>query len=179
MLYIIKYDIPIFILFRALGIESDKEIIKYILFDLDNKNNKILINNLKGCVEEANEYLTQASSLEYISKYLSITGYSKEYLSNKKIKIKILKNILKNYFLPHVSECYKKKAIYLGYMVRKLILCSLNIIELDDRDSYINKRIDTPGVMMSNLFRQYYGKLIKDMKIIIHKEYTNGSESEQ
>jgi DNA-directed RNA polymerase II subunit RPB2 len=28
---------------------------------------------------------------------------------------------------------------------------------------------------MSNLFRQYYGKLIKDMKIIINKEYTNGS----
>jgi DNA-directed RNA polymerase beta subunit len=171
----IKYDIPIFILFRALGIESDKEIIKYILFDLDNKNNKILINNLKGCVEESNYYLTQFSALEYISKYLSITGYSKEYLSNKTHKIKIIKNILKNDFLPHVSQCYKKKAIYLGYMIRKLILCSLNIIELDDRDSYINKRIDTPGIMMSNLFRQYYGKLIKDMKIIINKEYSVGS----
>jgi DNA-directed RNA polymerase II subunit RPB2 len=171
----IKYDIPIFILFRALGIESDKEIIKYILFDLDNKNNKILINNLKGCVEESNYYLTQFSALEYISKYLSITGYSKEYLSNKTHKIKIIKNILKNDFLPHVSQCYKKKAIYLGYMIRKLILCSLNIIKLDDRDSYINKRIDTPGIMMSNLFRQYYGKLIKDMKIIINKEYSVGS----
>ena len=48
-------------------------------------------------------------------------------------------------------------------------------MKYDDRDSYVNKRIDTSGVLMANLFRQYYTKLIKDMKTNINKEYSNGS----
>jgi DNA-directed RNA polymerase II subunit RPB2 len=48
--------------------------------------------------------------------------------------------------------------IYLGYDT------------YDNRDSYINKRVDTPGVLMSNLFRQCYGKMTKELKIAIEKE---------
>ena len=43
--------------------------------------------------------------------------------------------------------------------------------------SYINKRIDTPGIMMANLFRQYYGKVVRDMKTMINKEIQNGFSS--
>jgi DNA-directed RNA polymerase beta subunit len=53
--------------------------------------------------------------------------------------------------------------------------CYLGITPYDDRDSYINKRVDTPGVLMANLFRQYYGKVIKDMKNMIQKDINNGS----
>ena len=42
------------------------------------------------------------------------------------------------------------------------------------RDSYVNKRIDT-GILMSNLFEQYFTKSVKDMKTNINKEYTSGS----
>ena len=171
----IKHDIPLFIVFRALGIESDKEILKYILYDLDDKNNKKLAIALKGCIEESNNYLYTYQAYEYLSKYLTIIGYPKEMLIKKENRIKVIKEILLKDFLPHVGECFKKKALYLGYMVCKLIKCSLDIIELDDRDSYINKRIDTPGIMISNLFRQYYGKVVRDMKTMIYKEVQNGS----
>ena len=60
-------------------------------------------------------------------------------------------------------------------MINKLIKCSINILPLDDRASYINKRIDTPGILMSNLFRQYYGKVVRDMKMMIYKEIQHGS----
>lgn len=171
----IKHDIPIFILFRALGIESDKEIIEYILYDLDDKYNQKLARYLKGCIEESNSYLYNYEALEYLSKYLTIIGYPKETLNKSENKIKIIKDILRKDFLPHVGDSFKKKALYLGYMVAKLIKCSLNITPLDDRDSYINKRIDTPGIMMANLFRQYYGKVVRDMKTMINKEIQNGS----
>ena len=39
----------------------------------------------------------------------------------------------------------------------------LNRVEPDDRDSYINKRVDMPGKLMYILFRQYYSKLLKDL----------------
>ena len=171
----VKQDIPIFILFRALGIESDKEIIEYILYDLEDKRNLELVKYLKGSVEEANNCLYKNHAMEYLSNYLSITGYPKEMLANKNRKLSILKSILKDDFLPHVGDDFSYKALYLGYMVNKLIKCSINQIPLDDRDSYINKRIDTPGILMSNLFRQYYGKVVRDMKMMIYKEIQHGS----
>lgn len=171
----VKQDIPIFILFRALGIESDKEIVEYILYDLEDKKNIQLMKYLKGSIEEANNCLYKNHAMEYLSNYLSITGYPKEMLLNKNRKLNILKSILKDDFLPHVGENFSNKALYLGYMVNKLIKCSINQLPLDDRDSYINKRIDTPGILMSNLFRQYYGKVVRDMKMMIYKEIQHGS----
>mgnify|MGYP006098046799 CR=1 FL=1 len=171
----VKHDIPVFILFRALGIESDKEIMEYILYDIEDKNNKKLMKYLKGSVEEANNCLYKNHALDYLNNYLSISGYPKEMLLNKNRKLNILKSILKDDFLPHVGTDFNKKALYLGYMVNKLIKCSINHLPLDDRDSYINKRIDTPGILMANLFRQYYGKLIRDMKMMIYKEIQHGS----
>lgn len=170
----VKTDIPVFILFRALGIESDKRILEYIVYDLEDKNTQLVADSLIGCIEEANNVVCQRDALEYLSKYLNITGYPKEILNNKVHRLNILRMVLEKEFLPHVGPCFKKKALYLGYMVSKLMKCFLGLKEFDDRDSYINKRIDTPGILMANLFRQYYGKVIKDMKKMIQKEINNG-----
>jgi DNA-directed RNA polymerase II subunit RPB2 len=171
----IRIDIPIFILFRALGFESDKEIVKLCVFDIDDKHNKILIDNLKGCIEDSNTILNRLSALDNLQKFLNISGFPKEIMQNKSKRINIILDILKNDFLPHVGDDRFKKALYLGFMVNKLLKCFLGINPMDDRDSYLNKRVDTPGIMLANLFRQYYGKVVKDIKNMIYKELNNGS----
>lgn len=170
----IKTDLPVFILFKALGLQHDKEIIQYIVHDVEDKHNQVLVNELMGCIEEANEIQCQRDALEYLSKHLNITGYPKEFLHNKLHRLNIVRSVLEREFLPHVGTDFSKKALYLGHMVNKLLKCYLGIKELDDRDSYINKRVDTPGVLMANLFRQYYGKMVKDMKNMISKEINGG-----
>ena len=170
----IKTDIPVFILLKALGLQSDKEILQFIVYDLDDPNNQLIINQLVACIEEANMVSCQRDALEYLSKYLNITGYPKEFLNNKLHRLNIIRSVLEKEFLPHVGTSFEKKALYLGFMVNKLIKCFLGIKDYDDRDSYINKRIDTPGMLMANLFRQYYGKVIKDMKNMLQKEINNG-----
>jgi DNA-directed RNA polymerase II subunit RPB2 len=39
----------------------------------------------------------------------------------------------------------------------------------------VNKKIDTPGMLIANLYRQYFTKMIKDMKTQLNKEFLNGS----
>jgi DNA-directed RNA polymerase II subunit RPB2 len=171
----IKHDLPLFVLFRALGIESDKEICSYIVCDVDDPKNEQILKELVGSTEDSNMVRTQSQALDYLSRYLNISGYPRDILNHPDKRIGIIRSVLTKEFLPHVGADYKNKALYLGYMAKKLLGCYMGIIEFDDRDSYINKRIDTPGILMTNLFRQYYGKLVKDMRNLLQKEINTGS----
>ena len=60
-------------------------------------------------------------------------------------------------------------------MTNRLIQASIGRINQDDRDSYVNKRIDLCGVLLNNLFRNYFNKLVKDMEKQIIREINTGS----
>ena len=59
-------------------------------------------------------------------------------------------------------------------MVNKLLRCYLNISEFDDRDSYLNKRIDCIGPLLGSLTHQCFNKISKDIKNYIQKEFNTG-----
>jgi DNA-directed RNA polymerase II subunit RPB2 len=85
-------------------------------------------------------------------------------------KIQYVKKILEDEILPHIGKVFDKKAKYIGYMCRKLILVQYNYIPHDDRDAYDNKRADTPGRLLATQFRQCFNKLVKDMvKVLLVK----------
>jgi DNA-directed RNA polymerase beta subunit len=171
----VKHDVPLFILFKALGIESDKQILEYICYDVTDPVNEVVLKELVGSIDEASDIVCARDALEYMAKYFHINGYPREMITNKHHRLNILRNVLETEFLPHVGPDFKKKGLYLGYMTNKLVRCYLGLWPLDDRDSYINKRVDSPGVLMANLFRQYYGKMVKDMKNMVQKEINNGA----
>jgi DNA-directed RNA polymerase II subunit RPB2 len=170
----IKQDIPLFILFRALGIESDKEIINSIISDLEDKSNLELMQLLLPSLEEANCIQTQQNAIEYLTKYTICTNQPKDIKIEKDKKISIVNDILKKEFLPHLGSSFKKKILYTGLMVNKLLNAYCGRIGYDDRDSYVNKRVDSPGILLASLFRQYYTKLIKDMRNSVMKELNTG-----
>lgn len=159
----IKSEVPVFVMFRALGIISDKEIMQHIVYDIDEEDNKKIINELMACCEDACDIHTQENAEQVLIKVMS--G------GNKSANVyELLRNNIKNDFLPHVGKNYRRKALYLGYMIRKMIRIYLGYESYDNRDSYMNKRIDTPGILMSNLFRQCYGKMTKEVKALIERE---------
>jgi len=159
----IKSEIPVFVMFRALGVISDKEILQHIVYDIDDVDNQKIINELMACCEDACDIHTHESAENVLIKIM--TG------NNKCEKApEILRHNIINDFLPHVGKCYKRKALYLGYMIRKMIRIYLGYESYDNRDSYMHKRIDTPGILMSNLFRQCYGKMTKEVKTLIERE---------
>jgi DNA-directed RNA polymerase II subunit RPB2 len=167
----VKIDIPAFILFKAMGVTTDKEIIQYIVYDI--KDNEILT-WLKPSIEESSHIKTQREALLFILKNSAILGQPKDLKLDEDRQLEIFSGMLERDLLPHVGPKFRTKALFLGYMVYKLSLCYFEKIDLDDRDSYCNKRVDTSGYLMAMLFRQYFNKLIKDMRNSIMKELNSG-----
>jgi len=163
-----RLDIPLFILFRAFGVVSDKSILEHILYDVDDNVDKL--NLLSSSIEEGSIILTQEDALEYILRHSSILGQPKDIKLDRDTKLRLFREMIERDVLSHVGPCFVKKGLFLGYMVNKLLKCYFNEIPYDDRDSYCNKRVETSGYLMALLFRQYFTKMTKDMRNQIMKE---------
>ena len=168
----IKQPIELYVLFRAFGIISDKDITQYILLDIENEKNKKLLLYLQASVVEANKYLTQEDALRHITSFAAYTTMDKETGSTKKREFTV--EVLNNDMFPHCSTI-TQKLYFLGYMANRLIQTALGLIPVDDRDSYLNKRIELTGTLLNNLYRNYFNKLKKEMNKQVIREVNNGS----
>ena len=169
-----KNPIPVFILFRALGIITDKDICKKIILDIENESNQQLLCELKGSIVEANKYLTKEAAFNYITQNVIYTPMNMDKETGIRKKSEFTTDVLNNDLFPH-CQTMEQKIYFLGYMVNKLLRCYYGEIHTDDRDSYLNKRIDLTGTLLNNLFRNYFNKLVKDMQKQIIREINNGS----
>lgn len=170
----VKQPVPLFIVFRALGIISDKDICKRIVLDFDDKNNEKIIEELKASIVDANKTLTNESAISYITQQVMYTPMHMDKETGNRKKSEFTLEVINNDLFPHCST-HEQKIYFLGYMANKLLRCYFGFIDTDDRDSYINKRIDLTGTLLNNLFRNYFNKLVKDMQKQIVKEINNGS----
>ena len=163
-----KVDLPLSIVFRAFGIISDKDIVTHIIYDINSDSE--FLNWLKPSLEDGNFCMTQDEAIEYILKYSVILGQPKDIKISRDRRIVLFREMIERDVLSHLGKDLRKKAVYLGYMVNKLYNCFTGRIQFDDRDSYSNKRVETSGNLMAILFRQYFTKLVKDMRNSIMKE---------
>jgi DNA-directed RNA polymerase II subunit RPB2 len=150
----VKKPIPLFILFRALGVMSDKDIITHCLLDLE--TNEDFLDEFESSVYDGGIIQTQDNALEYISQF--IKGESKHGTYN----------ILMNYFMPHMGELkFKEKALYLGHIVFELLKLKRGDKEPTDRDHFKFKRVELPGTLLYDLFRELY----LAMKVRVKREF--------
>ena len=168
-----KEPIPLFILFRALGVISDENICDTILLD-HNSVKKELLFQLRGSIVDSQNVITQQDAFDYIIKRVAFTPLNMTAEKGQAKKERFAYEILHNDLFPH-CKTQTQRIFYLGYMAQRLILCACGMRKPDDRDSYENKRIDLVGSLLNNLFRNYFNKLVKDMQKQIMKEIKNGS----
>jgi DNA-directed RNA polymerase II subunit RPB2 len=163
-----KTEIPLFILFRALGVLEDQTIVKMIL---GNDQDQIFESLIVESMTEAASVLTQEDALMWMKRHLNVwTG--------KPSRTITVEDLLRDELYPHIGgleEAYEK-ACFLAHMTRKLLWVAYKRINNDDRDAYPNKRVDSPGFLLANLFRTFFQvKMLKDMKASIAKEIHSGS----
>jgi DNA-directed RNA polymerase II subunit RPB2 len=86
-----------------------------------------------------------------------------------------LEKILRKDLLPHLGEDILKKVRYLGMMANKLMQVMLNRRIPDDRDGFDNKRVETPGVLIGQLYRQNWKKGLNE----IGKNFKRKNQSDE
>lgn len=170
-----RNDIPLFVLFRALGLESDRDIVERVVYDVTDPVAKPLLQLLQPSLEESAPILTQNCALEWLAKQVQLNSYTKEQRMTDDKRIRIVRDALNIDILPHLEQDHGAKAFFLGRMVRKLLLFFLGYVHKDDRDSYTRKRVDTAGVLLINLFRQYTAKFVKEIRSGLVKEMNTGN----
>jgi DNA-directed RNA polymerase II subunit RPB2 len=154
----VKKPIPLFILMRALGVVSDKEIIKFCLLDLE--KNEDYIDLFIPSIHDANKVFNQQVALEYIASF------------TKRGTITSVMEILSDYFLPHIGELnFLDKAYFIGYMTFRLLKVYTKQEKPTDRDNFRFKRVELTGSLIYDLFREYYLIQKKDIAQKIDKEY--------
>jgi DNA-directed RNA polymerase II subunit RPB2 len=170
----LKRPIPLFILFRALGLKNDKEICGIICLDNDQEENEPILNYLKASILQANEYMDIEECIKYITSSVIYTPINMDKDEGQKKKREFAMDVLNNDLFPNCKLPIERTYL-LGYMTYKLIKCALGENPSDDRDAYQNKRIETTGTLLNNLFRNYFNKVVKDIYKLVTREINNGS----
>jgi DNA-directed RNA polymerase II subunit RPB2 len=162
-------QIPICIMFRMLGVCSDKDIARCIITDLDDPKasreiNSKLLDFLSYSFKDGSYIYSQYEALNYYKKYVTY----KEDTNH-------LKHILTEDFLPNIGKNFQYKAYILGMYVNQIIRTCLGILQPADRDNYMHKRIHLSGFLIGALFRDGYNELRNNIMETLDRNYNNYS----
>ena len=96
--YVIQ-DVPVVIVFRALGFVADRDVLEHIVYDTSEEaGDKAMMNLLKPSLEEAFVIQDQQVALDYIGK-----RNNRSIGAQKENRIKWAREYLRKNFLPHVG----------------------------------------------------------------------------
>lgn len=155
-------SIPLFAIFKYLSrfTLSDKDMLKIIIGD--KINDPIYFNILEPSLKEWLD-------LE-INDINQLTEYINDNLKNKYT----IENIVIREILPHI-ENLNDKLYYLGYMTKEFIDTILGRKNLSDRDNFANKRLETTGILLSQLFYKSYYSFLNLLRRFSYKDVKNSN----
>lgn len=160
-------DMPLGLILRCLGCQSDKEILD-VMFE----------NNINRTVEEA--MTKRPAEFEVIKRVVELIKGSLEQVALTEDQcmlfvgrsIDSIKNVesdehvyhytkkfIGDRLLPHIGtkeDSNRKKIAFLGQMAKRLLMAYCGAIPEDDRDHYGRKRVDMTGQLLLSLFKDRF-----------------------
>ncbi|KAI9686121.1 MAG: DNA-directed RNA polymerase III core subunit ret1 [Bogoriella megaspora] len=160
-------DIPIVIVLRAMGVQADREIMTMVAGEISAYQDAFAIN-----FEESAKcgIFTQQQALVYIGYRLKITRKSGQ-LYRRNYEQEALES-LASVIVTHVpvkNLFFRPKALYIAFMVRRVIMAMHDPTLVDDRDYVGNKRLELAGQMLALLFEDLFKRFNNDFKLTIDK----------
>lgn len=186
-------EIPFYLLFRALGMTADRDIINNIVYGIDDTSpitNEIM-KTLQLAFEapigeyEPMRYVVDPDEIiSFIGRKLIVVENEAAVRNNVDVQKYINGNFLslvdRNIF-PHIGtdpESRVKKLKFLASLINELISAKLKVIETTDRDSYKHKRLGAAGVCVAKSYKQLYNvSVVKEIIKALKKEFKSSSFS--
>ncbi|KAL1619116.1 DNA-directed RNA polymerase III complex subunit Rpc2 [Neofusicoccum ribis] len=164
-------DIPVVIAFKAMGIQSEHEILLLVAGDDSAYQDEFAV-NFEACYTEKNERInTQNQALEYIGQR---TRQLRKPIGNRQARnlqqeaIDALSNMMMSH-VPVTGMNFRPKALYIAYMTRRVLMAIHDPKMVDDRDYVGNKRLELAGQMMALLFEDSFKSFNYQFKAAIDK----------
>lgn len=155
----VRKPVPVFLLFRAMGIQADEDIVRLILPNPDAAETKILEPLLHESILDSFPFLDTFSAVQYIKTMTK--GFSEAHVLD----------ILHNQTFIHVEDRPGARIAFLAECVRKILRVAAGIDPKTDRDDTRNQRCLTSGVLTRMLFQGVYANWAKATVLTLDKEY--------
>ncbi|XP_042434747.1 DNA-directed RNA polymerase III subunit 2-like isoform X2 [Zingiber officinale] len=164
--------IPIMVILKAMGMESDQEIVQMV--GRDPRYGDLLFPSIQECAFE--RIYTQQQALDFLDGKIGRSNPTNH--GNKKTGL--AKVILLDVFLAHVplyEGNFRPRWIYAAVMLRRMLDAILNTDTFDDKDYLGNKRLELSGQMISLLFEDLFKSMNTHILELANRAYEKASRS--
>ncbi|KAF2145950.1 uncharacterized protein K452DRAFT_294575 [Aplosporella prunicola CBS 121167] len=164
-------DIPIVIAFKAMGVQSEHEILLLVAGDDSAYQDEFAVNFEASVNEKGERITTQNQALEYIG---IRTRQMRKPVGNRQPRnlqqeaIDALSGMMMSH-VPVYGMNFRPKALYVAYMTRRVLQAIHDPKMVDDRDYVGNKRLELAGQMMALLFEDSFKTFNAQFKANIDK----------
>jgi DNA-directed RNA polymerase beta subunit len=170
-----KKEFPLGILFKALGVTKGIKdmILKRFLFTKLKPLRKRQLEELVDGIEEESFHI-----LDQDAAYTALAKIGTSHISGEDKGTMYVEAVLEKEFLPRIGidkSTFHIKARFLCHMVQKLLQVLFGLRPHDDHDHEKNKRTDESGPLLATIFRQSWGKINRELQIMIRKKIDGGA----
>ncbi|EEQ34008.1 DNA-directed RNA polymerase III complex subunit Rpc2 [Microsporum canis] len=166
---VLNDDIPIVILLKAMGIQSDKEMLLLVAgVDLEYQEDFAI--NFEEAIKLG--IFTQQQALEYLGARIKINRKASGFGPARRNYVAEAIEAISSVIISHVQVQdmnFRPKALYVTYMARRVLMAKLDPSLVDDRDYVGNKRLELAGQLLALLFEDLFKKFCFDIKMNIDK----------
>lgn len=187
-------DVPFQLLYRIMGIMSDKEIYEYVLYDIDDKSE--ISSTLLQYLDDSYDAILGKTSLfhdimrSYDTDEILMTIATHIWKSNheddmggmdemdemdKSKAYDMIYETLNKFFLPHIgktADSYREKLIYMGTLIRRMILTKAGFYQPTDLHSLMNKRMHPPGYAYARGIKNAFMGVIRALRGYVKNSLT-------
>lgn len=187
-------EIPFYMIFRALGMTSDREICDHICYGVDNGDTitKFILDALSTAFDVVDPKFPAGKDARVPADVISMlamklnagVGTSVNVRRDENIAKHLntgVLNILDKYFLLHVGQRPEdriRKLRFLGHLINRLLRVERGAAEPTDRDNYKNKRIHPAGICLAKAFKTNFNFAnVQEIKRYLMRVFASASFS--